>query len=357
MEFINSTDQLLHAYPKNFDPALVALSIIIAITSSFTAFGVAERINKAEKPIIQSIWVIFGALSMGLGIWAMHFIGSLALNLPIPVSYNLHLILLSMLPAILVSSTVLWLMIQTFSNQLRQLLCGIFLGLGICNMHFIGMLSWQFDAQVYYVPNLLAIAFIIAPLFATIALNIQFEAFEKSHDQSVGFKQVKSAVVMGFAVSGMYYTVMYATVFLPGHGVGTFSETIDSTILAYIISSVILLILLLAIVTPLALRYRQMSFDLSRQEQDLRIAATAFQARDAIMITDEQTHIISINAAFTHITGYPEDEVLGSTPKILQSGKHNSLFYEALWQQLITEQKWNGEIWNQRKNGEVFPCW
>ncbi len=357
MEFISSSTQLLNAYSKDFDSSLIALSIIIAITSSFTAFGVAERINKADKQIIQSIWVVFGAISMGLGIWAMHFIGSLALRLPIPVSYNLHMILLSMLPAILVSSTVLWLMIQSFSNQLRLLLCGIFLGLGICNMHIIGMMSWQFDAQVYYVPNLLVVAIIIAILFATVALSIQFEAFEKSCDQIVGFKQIKSAIVMGFAVSGMYYTVMHATVFLPGHETGIYAETIDSSILAYMISGVILLILLLAIVTPLALRYRQMSFDLFQQEQNLRIAATAFQAHDAIMITDEHTRIIKINDAFTEMTGYQENEVLGNTPKILQSGKHDARFYAGLWQQLLSEESWCGEIWNRRKNSEIFPCW
>lgn len=357
MQFIDAHHQLLAAYPKVLDPKLVALSIFIAITSSFTAFGVAERINAAEKEGIKVVWIIFGAASMGLGVWTMHFIGQLALSLPIPVTYNSRLTVISMLPAVLVSCTVLWLMIHSAFNQVRLLACGIFLGLGICNMHFIGMMAMEFNADVLYVPNLLIIAVIIAVLFATVALYIQFDATTHSKLHVVGMKQVNSSVVMGFAVSGMYYVIMHATVFLPQPGKYQATETIDSIVLAYLISGVVFLILLLAIIIPFAMRYREMTFELREQEGQLRIAATAFQSSDAIVIADQKHRIIRVNDAFTRITGYQQAEVLGRAPDQFFSDRYDKLFFREIGDQLAIHGKWSGEIWNKHKNGNVYPTW
>ena len=83
MEFIDGQHELIKTFEPVFNATLIALSIFIAITSSFTAFGVAERIEKAEIKVLKIVWIIFGAVSMGLGLWAMHFIGSLSLSLPI----------------------------------------------------------------------------------------------------------------------------------------------------------------------------------------------------------------------------------------------------------------------------------
>ncbi|NOR71883.1 MAG: hypothetical protein GQ532_19725 [Methylomarinum sp.] len=77
------------------------MSVVIAIVSSFSAFGTSERISSSSHWLTKKLWVLFGAISLGIGIWAMHFIGSLALQLPIPVSYNLNITILSVIPAII----------------------------------------------------------------------------------------------------------------------------------------------------------------------------------------------------------------------------------------------------------------
>ena len=89
--------------------------------------------------------------------------------------------------------------------------------------------------------------------------------------------------------------------------------------------------------------------------QDLRIAATAFEAQEAIFITDAETRILRINKAFSRITGYAAEEVLGQTPTILQSGRQDRAFYQAMWDAIARDGFWHGEIWNQRKNGDVYP--
>lgn len=90
----------------------------------------------------------------------------------------------------------------------------------------------------------------------------------------------------------------------------------------------------------------------------LELAMHVFsQGTEGVMITDASKRIISVNRAFTQITGYTEPEALGHTPKILSSGRHDREFYEAMWTRLNTEGQWEGEIWNRRKNGEVYPEW
>ncbi len=92
-----------------------------------------------------------------------------------------------------------------------------------------------------------------------------------------------------------------------------------------------------------------------RIEEDLRISSTAFDTQEAIMISDDQGRILKINDAFTRITGYSPEEVLGRNPNILKSGKHERDFYNQMWDYIRKNGYWKGEIYNRRKNGEIYP--
>jgi diguanylate cyclase (GGDEF)-like protein/PAS domain S-box-containing protein len=72
-------------------------------------------------------------------------------------------------------------------------------------------------------------------------------------------------------------------------------------------------------------------------------------------ITDLDANIIKVNQAFTEITGYSADEVIGKNPRVLQSSQHDKHFYQQMWEALKNEGRWKGEIYNQRKNGEIYP--
>lgn len=95
-----------------------------------------------------------------------------------------------------------------------------------------------------------------------------------------------------------------------------------------------------------------------RAEEKMRLAAKVFEsAAEGIMITNADIRIVAVNEAFTATTGYESDEVLGKTPNLLKSGKHDDEFYRALWKSLNETGQWKGEIWNRRKNGELYPQW
>lgn len=94
------------------------------------------------------------------------------------------------------------------------------------------------------------------------------------------------------------------------------------------------------------------------REEQLRLSAMVFDnSTDAIMVTDSSVAIISVNPAFSAITGYSFDEVAGLNPRLLNSGMHNSGFFEEMWRSIKQQGSWQGEIWNRRKNGEVYPEW
>jgi diguanylate cyclase (GGDEF)-like protein/PAS domain S-box-containing protein len=80
-------------------------------------------------------------------------------------------------------------------------------------------------------------------------------------------------------------------------------------------------------------------------------------ANEGILVTDGKNRIIAVNPAFTVISGYGSGEVLGRTPRILSSGRHDTPFYQSMWREICSEGRWAGEIWNQRSNGEEYVQW
>ncbi|GAB0056520.1 hypothetical protein SIID45300_00828 [Candidatus Magnetaquicoccaceae bacterium FCR-1] len=95
-----------------------------------------------------------------------------------------------------------------------------------------------------------------------------------------------------------------------------------------------------------------------RAEESLILARRVFEnAGEAILITDPKGRITDVNPAYERITGYAQEEVLGKSPSVTKSGRHDGEFYRGMWNQLIADGKWEGEIWDRRKNGEIFPKW
>ena len=107
--------------------------------------------------------------------------------------------------------------------------------------------------------------------------------------------------------------------------------------------------------------YRGVDRDITerrRDEQALMLAASVFSAStEGICIADANQRIVSANPALTAITGYSSEEIIGKTPAMFRSGRHDNEFYRAMWTKLATTGSWRGEIWNRRKNGDVYPEW
>lgn len=92
------------------------------------------------------------------------------------------------------------------------------------------------------------------------------------------------------------------------------------------------------------------------EEEMLLSAAVTRNVLDAILVTDLDGNVVSVNPAFTRITGYSSEEIVGRNPRLLRSMRHDAQFYKKLWHALLEHGQWEGEIWNRRKDGEIFPC-
>ncbi len=106
--------------------------------------------------------------------------------------------------------------------------------------------------------------------------------------------------------------------------------------------------------------YRGVGSDITEQkrsEADLRIAAAAFESQEGMAITNADGIILRVNHAFTEITGYTAEEIVGKTPRVLKSNRHDADFYRSMWESIKSNGGWQGEIWDRRKNGEVYPKW
>jgi len=109
-------------------------------------------------------------------------------------------------------------------------------------------------------------------------------------------------------------------------------------------------------ISDMAMAFNQMLAERKNFESELKISSAVFEyASEAIMVTNTRNEIETVNPAFTYISGYSAHEVIGKSPSLLNSGRHDEDFYQNMWQALAQHNCWQGEIWNKRKNGEVYP--
>jgi len=95
---------------------------------------------------------------------------------------------------------------------------------------------------------------------------------------------------------------------------------------------------------------------LNASQRELHLAEKVIESSlEGIMVTDRNSNIVSVNPAFTRLTGYSQEEIIGKTPTVLSSGRHDQAFYAEMWRQISEQGHWQGEVWNRRKNGELFP--
>ncbi|TXK74137.1 MHYT domain-containing protein, partial [Paenibacillus sp. N3.4] len=215
------------------DGLLIFLSYLIAVVASYTALDLAGRVSMSEGKS-RWLWLVFGAASMGLGIWSMHFVGMLAFSLPVPVPYELRPILLSMLVAMVASFIALSVVGR---NQLttRQLLVGgSLLAIGISAMHYIGMSAMLIN--ISYDPFFFALSILIAFVASFVALWLSFY-FRKGGERGEVWKKLGSGLIMGAAIVGMHMTGMMAANFhLQDMSISSSGMVLNQTFLAYFIS-------------------------------------------------------------------------------------------------------------------------
>jgi signal transduction histidine kinase len=196
--------------PKTYDPALVVGSLLVAILACFTALTFITHVSAASRHR-RAAWLATGALAMGVGIWGMHFIGMLALRLPVPMTYNGFEVFAS----VIVACGASWLALSVAAGNAlsvrRLTLAGIVLGIAIGGMHYTGMAAVRLAGHVDYDPWRVGASIGVAMIAAFAALWIAFQfRNDQTRARRAPLLKWTAATVMGLAVAGMHYTAMSA---------------------------------------------------------------------------------------------------------------------------------------------------
>jgi two-component system sensor histidine kinase/response regulator len=247
-------------YAGVYNPGLVATSVVIAVLAAYVALSISGRIAAAQTGLSQWAWISAGAVVMGGGIWAMHFIGMLAFWLPCGTGYSLPGTLASVIPGILASGVALLVISRRREPSLIQLIIGaVLMGAGIGAMHYSGMAAMEPNALLRYDPMWVGISVVVAVTLAFIALSIRFRF---AHGASSIPGTLIAATVMGCGVACMHYTAMRASLFFPISDDLVSLMTLPTTTLAVFITIFTVAIASITLVASFAGRQAELALDL-----------------------------------------------------------------------------------------------
>jgi NO-binding membrane sensor protein with MHYT domain len=204
---MNSADAAI-SLTCSYNMGLVLLSYVVASFASYTALHLASQITVASDKD-KTIWLLGGAVAMGVGIWAMHFIAALAFMIPIPVSYDVLMTVVSVIPAIVASAIALYIVSRPSMGTAQLIIGGLLMGPGIAGMHYTGIAAMRMKGKIWYDPTLFSLSVVVAIVVSVVALWLAFHL--RSQSGGIGtLQKFVSALVMGVAVVGMHFTGMAA---------------------------------------------------------------------------------------------------------------------------------------------------
>ena len=340
----------MHHHPGSHDPVLVALSVLIAALSSYTALDLATRMRAASGSASLG-WLGAAAVAMGGGIWSMHFVAMLAFSLPgMDISYDPLLTLLSLAIPILVAAAA-FVVVSRRSNAL--VVSGIGMGLAISGMHYTGMSAMRMAASIHYDPVWVALSIAIAIGASIIALRLAF------HMTSV-LERVSAGAVMGVAISGMHYAAMQGSSFVPADTVlGRAAHgAVGQAPLAFLIAGTTVVVLVMGLAAAVydrfsAERAGREAEALRRSEERFRLLVEGV-ADHAIFMLDPEGRVANWNLGAHRLIGYG-DEIVGTHYAILHTDEERySGIPDAMLLDAKREGKSTGEGWRVRKDGNRF---
>ena len=226
--------------PQHYHHGLVALSLVVAVFASYTALTLAVRMRLATGWATRA-WLLGGGFSMGIGIWSMHFVGMLAMSLPVPISYDVAITFLSLVIAIVASTYALYIASRKTIARAALFSSGIVMGIGICSMHYVGMAAVEIYPGITYRFWWVVASFVIAVVASLGAIWMVFT----SHGESGWWRhrRIWGAIGMGLAIAGMHYTGMAAAEF-PADAMSEATAPVNNAWLAGAVSIFTLFLLL-----------------------------------------------------------------------------------------------------------------
>ncbi|MCU9950391.1 PAS domain S-box protein [Pseudomonas sp. PDM13] len=306
---------------------MVLLSVLIAIFTSAMALQLAGVARLSSSSLYRQVAIATGAIALGGGVWAMHFIGMLAFQLCAAVSYDPAITVLSVLPSFFASWVALNLLARSQVSAAQFIGGGVLVGAGIGAMHYSGMAGMQMAPLLRYDPWMFGLSILVAVVLAIIALWVRF-GLRRWVQGWVAI--LLSGVVMGLAIAGMHYIGMAAARFV---GVEEFAAPQGVRGSFYLALAVAMATISLSVFVAAAnglLRYRHLFRELEAGRNHLSSLLDA--AFEAIFTIDHQGMVRSVNHAVFELFGWQPEELIGQHMSLLLPPEYAREFGEALEQ-------------------------
>jgi PAS domain S-box-containing protein len=335
---LNSQFDLALEYQSTYDIHLVVVSVLIAIISSISALIMTKNLAYGEQ---RGFWITIGAVILGGGIWAMHFIGMSAFRLSSSVTYDPWLTCLSILPGTIAAAVSLNTATSHKATFSKCVVSGIIMAIGIGLMHFIGMGAIRLDGILRYDPVLLLSSLVAAVCLAIAALVIKTSLAKLPISSNSIIPSLLGGTVLGSAISSMHYIAMKAAHFIHYHEGGDERVIIatNPTVLAIAVTCIaVLLILSSAIFTYLGTKIAHMR---------IRIEAILASTSQGFIRMDNNGVITDCNMAMLKLSGYEKQVLLGKPFRDLVNIENNG-------QNLIGDYQLETKL--NHKDGNSIPC-
>lgn len=349
------TGQQIRLLEGHHQAGLMLLSVLVAILASIFALQLATLARSAPTPAARRIALFSGAGTLAGGIWAMHFIGMLAFQLPMAVSYDPLLTLFSVIPALLASVIALGILSARDQTLATISLGGVLVGAGIGTMHYTGMFAMNMDALLYYDPLRFGISIVVAIVMAMFALWIHY-GMRRTLNLSTGVSLMLAGTGMGGAIATMHYTGMAAAQFVATEQ-ARLQLTDANALLAVGIGFTVLALCLLVAASNGAIRYRELLNQVRNNESRLR--AILDTAVDGIITINDQGIVQSLNHAAETMFGWRAADIVGRNVRLLMpdpfSNDHDQYLQNYLRSSDARIIGIGREVVALRKDGSQFP--
>lgn len=284
----------------SYDSSLVLLSYVIAVIASYAALDLAGRVSAARAGKGRAYWLGGGATFMGIGMWSMHFVGMLAYSMSAKVEYDIPLVAISVVVAILASLVALQVVGLAKSSRKRLLSGGFLMAAGMVAMHYSGMAAM--DVRIHYDAERVALSALIAVVASIAALRLAFNLRGVRSWKAVGYK-LGSGLVMGAAIAGMHYTGMSAARFdLDVSAMAESGLNMNQDALAYTIAAGAIFALAVALLGAFVDK-RLSSKDDALYEHGKWYKSLYENHSDGILTVDMRNVVVNVNPAFQEMTG------------------------------------------------------
>ncbi|MDD2544898.1 MAG: MHYT domain-containing protein, partial [Burkholderiaceae bacterium] len=339
------------------DPGLVALSVGVSVLASIMAMHMAALASRLHQPAARHTVLAAGALALGCGIWAMHFIGMLAFPLCARGGFDVRWTALSLLPSVVASWVALTLLTRPQLSAGTLVGGGVLVGAGIGTMHYTGMLAAELAPLMRYDPWWFAASLVVAVLLAIGALWVRFglRAYAARHPWRA---TLVAGSVMGMAIAGMHYVGMAALRLQTDVQIGALDGQ-SYGLLALSVAAITLLVTGLVVALNVGLRFRELFQNI--QHNELRLRAMVDTAAEGILLIDGQGLIQLYNGAAERLLGWSQAEVLGQRSHCLVPEPQRAAHDASLRRYLETGESQvvgsGRDVMALHKNGQLVPIY